>query len=432
MKRSRLAFVRIGAAIVIGALCLYGCENVYSEASADMARKHLRQWGTPVQIFSSTYSSKPQIAMDSKGNGMAVWQYRDSSNINYIQACRHVPGQGWGEVTTINTPSATAVNSPQTAMDSSGNAIAVWFENDGYIYTNSFSPGTGWLGEEKRNPASYSSLSDPVISMNSSGNALICYRAQSTSWEIYAIRFISGTGWTGATTFGSSDGNSRAQGDIDSNNNCTVVWGGSDNIIHARRCNAAGSWDATDSTFGNFNSSSRISRIGTDSSGNAMVLWNYSGSIYVNLYISGWQGAQKINFTSSGASPQLDMNGSGDAMAVWIDNNHVMTRRYSSTSGSWDASATEIGPTGSGQEPFDPQIAMDPEGNTVAVWKHSSSLSDYFTYYNTYSPGTGWNTWNYFQQPELDSENQQVAFSSNGSAIVVWQHDYSIYAACYE
>ncbi len=134
-------------------------------------------WGTAVLLTSAAGDADdPQIAIDSSGNAIAVWSQLDGANYN-ILTNRYVAGTGWGSAVIIESNSGHAVN-PQIAIDSSGNAIAVWSQEDGIrrnILANRYTIGTGWatsfLIESNNEDASY-----PQISINSLGDAFVLWQ----------------------------------------------------------------------------------------------------------------------------------------------------------------------------------------------------------------------------------------------------------------
>ncbi|MCP4002506.1 MAG: hypothetical protein GY727_16520, partial [Gammaproteobacteria bacterium] len=82
----------------------------------------------------------PQIAFDGSGNAMAVW-YQHDGTYDSIYANRYVAGTGWAGAATIDDVTAGNAWSPQVAVDGSGNAMAVWYQDDGTndsIYANRF------------------------------------------------------------------------------------------------------------------------------------------------------------------------------------------------------------------------------------------------------------------------------------------------------
>ena len=72
---------------------------------------------TPVQIV-------PQVALDSHGNALVVWDGWDGSNIR-IQAAQRPAGSSFGSPRYLSQAGENA-DTPQVAFDSAGNALAVW------------------------------------------------------------------------------------------------------------------------------------------------------------------------------------------------------------------------------------------------------------------------------------------------------------------
>ena len=104
-------------------------------------------WGvaTLVEIDNTGSASSPQMAVDGTGNATAVW-YQDDGLWNNIWANRYEVGTGWGTATLIETSDSGDAYFPQVAVDDSGNAIAVWYQDDGLrnnIYSNRYVVGTG-------------------------------------------------------------------------------------------------------------------------------------------------------------------------------------------------------------------------------------------------------------------------------------------------
>jgi hypothetical protein len=97
-------------------------------------------WGTHELIETNTgTAASPQVAFDSNGHAIAVWTQYDGTKHN-IYANRF-NGTAWGTAELIETGDAGNARNPQVAVDSNGNAIAVWDQYDSAtnnIYANRF------------------------------------------------------------------------------------------------------------------------------------------------------------------------------------------------------------------------------------------------------------------------------------------------------
>jgi uncharacterized protein YkwD len=149
-------------------------------------------WGT-AELFETDNAGnadQPQIALDSSGNAIAVWRQSDGTRYN-IYANRF-NGTNWGTAELFETDNVGNAFQPQIAFDSSGNAIAVWYQSDGTranIYANRFN-GTIWGTAELIETDDAGNADQPQIAFDSSGNAIAVWKqSDGTRYNIYANRF---------------------------------------------------------------------------------------------------------------------------------------------------------------------------------------------------------------------------------------------------
>lgn len=161
--------------------------------------------------------------------------------------------------------------------------------------------------------------------------------------------------------------------------------------------------------------------IGMDDYGNAMVVWeepttNYSDpAVYAARYdaLSGWEEAVKVwNASFWCGSTTMAMGPEGDAFAlvhadIDADTSAIYAIPYDPSTG-W-GEGTVIGES---DFALDQAIAVDADGNAVAIWGALSVL-----YGAVYSPGDGWSA------PEtLDTSGSwpHVMFDRGGNAMAIW------------
>jgi hypothetical protein len=138
--------------------------------------------------------SDPQIAMDNSGNAISVWT---NNTINTIQSSVWDSSTStWTPTPDLSTPGQNA-NTSQIAMDASGNAISVWMGSDG---TNNLIQSSRWNGSSWSTPAdnlltTEQYASSPQIAMNTSGDAFaVWYRFNDDeNLGIQAAQFIAPT-----------------------------------------------------------------------------------------------------------------------------------------------------------------------------------------------------------------------------------------------
>jgi len=147
-------------------------------------------WANPaVELETSVNSaSEPQIAFDSTGNAMAVWE--TTPRVRYTT---YIYNSGWnaaGDVSQgLDNPGF-----PRLAVDPEGNAIVVWFEDSmsvRSIWANRFFSGA-WGTQELLELDDTFPISTPDIAIGSDGTAFAIWAQQdpmAAQNKIYVNRF---------------------------------------------------------------------------------------------------------------------------------------------------------------------------------------------------------------------------------------------------
>jgi hypothetical protein len=88
-------------------------------------------WAPAVNIEAVTTgnAAAPSIALEPSGIAVAVWSHTAARSD--IWANRYAPGSGWGKAVRIENDDAGDATAPSIAVDSRGNAQAVWQQSDG-------------------------------------------------------------------------------------------------------------------------------------------------------------------------------------------------------------------------------------------------------------------------------------------------------------
>lgn len=90
-------------------------------------------WSTPVIISSAAgnnIQSYPQIAVDPAGDTVAVWEELNGANSTIKSSMLPFDGM-WSSPIDISTPTTSSSQVPQIAINSSGYVVAVWQRYNG-------------------------------------------------------------------------------------------------------------------------------------------------------------------------------------------------------------------------------------------------------------------------------------------------------------
>jgi hypothetical protein len=345
-------------------------------------------WGTAGRIETDDVGNAelPQVAIDPDGYALAVWTQLDG-NGNNIWTNRYTPAGGWGTAMFMPAGHAGGATSPQIAMDPGGNAVAVWTQNDGTsfdIWANRYTPTGGWGTADLIETDDVGRALSPQIAMDPNGNAVaVWYQFDGTRDNIWANRYTPADGWGTAGLIETDD---------------------------------AGPATAP--------------QIATDPDGNAMAVWQrYDGTrsdIWVNHYTTGagWGTVERIDSRDDGnaGSPQVAIDRNGYALAVWHQlgelRSNIWANRYTPDDGWGIAERIETDDAGNA---FSPQVAIDPGGNALAVWYQSDGTRDH-AWANRFTHTSGWGTAARIEADDAGNAfSPQVAIDSDGNALAVWQ-----------
>jgi len=397
-------------------------------------------WGTAelIERDHKGHASNPQIGIDAAGNVIAVWQQIDGG-VENIRANRYVAGAGWGRAQLLETNDAGDAREVRVAVDPSGNAMAVWLQYDGVdsVWANRYVVGTGW-GTAQLVETDDTGYTDwPHVAVDSSGNAAVVWQ----QWDgmrdnVWARRYIVGTGWGTAELIETNDVDSAAlpRVAVDPSGNATAVWNqisGPFPSVWANRYVVGTGWGTPEPIETNDAGTVNTHQVAVDPGGNVTVVWeHWNGAVYdvwANRYVvgTGWGTAGPIETNDAGNAydSQVAVDAVGNASAVWrqwddtVPIVNIWANRYVVGTGWGTAGLIEANDA---EYAHHPEIAVDPSGNAVAVFEHYTpgGPSDLWT--NRYVVGTGWGT------PELIGPNAdavdrpQVAVDSIGTATLIW------------
>jgi hypothetical protein len=350
--------------------------------------------------------------------------------------------QAWGVAKFIDHDRKGINFAPQIAMDTSGNAIAVWVHFDrkyNCIWFNYYCARQGWLGANKVDTSRSIDAFSPRIRFDGQGVATLvwleCYGSRKSVWS---TRYVKDGGWTESVllTINKVSNATTPQVAVSTGGATAAVWcqfdGFNTNVWVNYSANGRDWGMAT--VIGDTNPGDVFDpQISIDSAGNTIAVWMQSfeaGSHILSNYYAvdkGWHGVVHINLGHSYAAifPRVATDALGNGIAVWQQSDgmffHIWTNRYSVDMGWGNAEMIDNNRVGSADSP---QLAVNPNGNAVALWQsfdgtHGSIWANYYT------ANLGWGGAVLIESySSLGSFEPNVAIDANGNAVALWkQHD---------
>lgn len=298
----------------------------------------------------------------------------------------------------------------------------------------------------------------PRIAVNASGAAVVVWEQNSGSRkDIWANRYLPGPGWAGAELIETNNAGSayNPQVAVDAGGNAMVVWEQVDagtTSIWANRYVVGSGWGGSAVQIENQAGNAQFPQVAMDASGNAVVVWQHADStpfndvcgrtppplnnIRGNRYgvAGGWGSDTQIENQAGNAQfPQVAMDANGNAIAVWqhsdpviapIDCNLLLptpTDNIRTNRFVAGAWGSDAAIDSGAETAGVPQIAIDSSGNAMVVWPQREG-GRYYIWANRYLAGGNWGGAAKIENHSVgDAQLPQIAFDGSGNAMAVWQ-----------
>jgi hypothetical protein len=348
-------------------------------AAALLAPAAQAEWLPPVDISEASESiAAPDVALDSEGNATAVWT-RWNGSAEVVEASFRPAGQPWEAPETL-----AEATSPQVVVDRNGNWTVSWergVESNVVIETASRAPGGSWSEPAEVTEFAHGFDPEPFLAVDWEGSNTIVWVQEETVMSSFRT-FLGEWGEPIPLSEGQSF---TPQAAMDGRGDATAVWmhyDGSHYVVESSYRPEQGEWgEAT-----------LLSEPGEEG-GNPHVA--FSGGIA----------------------------GNGNSVVVWRGEDEGEERlraAYRPHGGEWGEPVDVSAP---GEEVKSPRAAIDLEGNALAVWAgNTGELGANDTVHAAYMPvGEAW------EEPvALSAEGgngvpNDVVFDTHGNASVIWQ-----------
>lgn len=293
------------------------------------------EWQPPVNLgeMHSAVDPEPRIAVDERGDAIAVWKSDE-----VIQAAYRPAEEGWEASTDLSGAESFV---PQVAMDAQGDATVVWMHQEGsrLVVQSAYRPGSGPWDTSTELSAPGEEGGDPHIALDARGDTIVVWYGTDGGAEVARARYRPAGGSWQAPADVSTPGDEAQSLNValDADGDAIMVWsnstrelGGYDGVEAAYRP-ASGSWQAPEELSA-AGESAYPSDVVFDAAGNAAVVWEGSDGpnniVQADYRPAGGTWQEPTNLSEAGkdatdAVVVLDTPGDstaadGDATAVWI------------------------------------------------------------------------------------------------------------------
>ncbi len=404
----------------------------------------------------------PQLAFGGSGLATAVWEQSYGAGLG-VWARRFTPGTGWAPAVRLEANATESAVSPRVAMDAAGNALVVWLQRDGThysIWARHFTVGSGWDGAVQLDSLGLGSMADLRVAMDAAGRGVAAWIQQGpVKGPLHSAQYQPGAGWSPTVEVLGDAGwidlalNPSGAGMLVVSAADVVgttafsMWGipfstatgwGTAALLESDN---TGGWDIVPS-------------VAVDPSGRAVAVWQRFDSAAGRFNIrsnhfapaGGWGTAELIETNILGFSrdPRIALDANGNGIAVWDQADagpgghiQIWSNRFTLGSGWGTAGLLENFRANDNYPAQYPQVAFDPAGDAFALWLDSGGDIQGVGY----TLGTGWGAQRAMGLGTTQAPGApQIAFDGNGNAFAIWHQviqpsnllQYSIWVSRYE
>jgi hypothetical protein len=291
-------------------------------------------WTVPVGLDEPVNSANPEpwVAVDTAGDAIAVWEAGA-----VVQSAYRPAGEAWGAATAVSGEESFVA---QAAMNAAGDATIVWLHHTGglYVVESAFRPASGGWEAPTLVSEPGEEGGDPQIALDASGDTLVAWRGEDEGTEFVRTAFRPlGEAWEAPTDASNAGEQVQAiQDAVDPAGDAIVAWSGSGGKV--------GEYETVRAAF--------------------------------QPAAGGWEAPVELSATGGNGFPSdVVFDQGGNAAIIWqrqVGSADIVEASYRPQGGDWEAAA-EL--SEAGKESFDPVVVLDApgvtavaDGDATAVW----------------------------------------------------------------
>lgn len=363
------------------------------------------QWGTPEMLAGpSSYSPRVVVAPNGDLTVSYLVQGFDANQVwlNATVWVRRYNNGGWSapvQIDGIDLTEFTFMHGLDVAVDSAGNVVASWIQDNAVIWANRFDAVSDSWATATALSNSVRLVQEPALGADGQGSFTIVWLQDTQPYDpgqtaggprnptLYASRH-DGAGWSTAAPVGHADiqdweSAERADLAVNTDGVAIAVWeqtrdaagGGTDWSVDTVRYDPlTDSWGSPETIYSQSTYTSWPD-VAIDAGGNAIVAWQptdpadgsrrVASASFYDANLSAWSSVETINI-DDGISDvhelRVGKDADGNAIAVWVQNGEVKARHYDVLTGGWSV----ITPIGL-RDGLDLAFAMSGSGHAVVI-----------------------------------------------------------------
>lgn len=377
----------IGAARKGDFLAMWIEEDPHSMHSSIRSSRRLARhpWTSPVKIPGSWDPEFDlQFSINQAGNAVAIWSHNGSTDSTIKASTTSINCNNWNRSRIIASISSLGqLSQPNVSIDQKGNAIAVWVQFDGSVYSlQAATLKCGHLNWQLTAPIATSAypLLSPQIAINRQREAVAIWQAfDGSNSVIMAANYHFHNGWSTPVLISEigTDAISPQLAAASESGSAVAVWRSvTDNVIKAATFYVGNGWSSAISIS---STGGQLPKVAISVRGYTVVMWEdintsalFSASSLIGKGSVLWTGPLVITNAITSLNYNVAINRSGNAVATWQQPDGSNSSIYVSTlplDGVWS-----LPDNISGEGMFDcPDVAISKCGNAAIISSDEST-----------------------------------------------------------
>lgn len=327
-----------------------------------------------------------KISMNDDGVATIVWE--QGTGTNSIQSFRYIPGVGFDGLVDPVSDSGVDAKTPTVAVNTAGDATAVWRQNDGvhdHVWANRYSVSAGWGAPFQVDQNTSEDVRNPGVAMDPSGNIVVVWHQSADLdqgvYSVWACHYWPSQGWSQPLKIQAGSGDARNPAVVMSGSEARAVWseigaGDTTPTIYTSRYTVASNVWEVPVALSDGKAYADWPSIALGTAGDCVVAWSQAVGTqsYAVMALSydprggGWElPASFDNGKASTGVPVVSMNRNGLAAVVWNQedgsNVNLYGVRYNR---GWED--TFLVSPDEGGEAYSPTVSVGAAGDITAAW----------------------------------------------------------------
>lgn len=397
-------------------------------------------WSHPANVSATGFNTTgSQIAIDQEGRTIAIWSGFDGSNYVIQTSNKTLKGE-WSQPITIS-PIGQDAFYPQIAIDQKGNLVAVWSGkiNNVFVIQSSIK----YQKKDWSKPINVSKLPKnkmkgkdalfPQVLFGNDGETYAIWQKNNGSKNVikFATKEKANGSWSKAVTLSTTQnpglGCTRPQFVINRFGDLFAVWINNERLTVQFSLKQFGKKWTLVKDLSSAGKQIQNAQIALDNSGNAVSCWTRSNGINMLVQATSrpkngvWSNA--VNLSEPGEDslfPSLSLSNDGNAVIAWQRSDGVYSLIQAAVKIGNDTWSTAYDLTETGQDASNPQTATAPNNTALAVWKRSNG-SNFVIQEASAIFGDAWSNPTTLSEDGEDAINPSASINAKSNASIIWQ-----------